>query len=169
MSNPVLSERTLESARATWAPPQGPPTRPGAGIDDGPISPWRPSSAMTVDGTIRATAALFVLLLAGAAVGWAMVGEPDVVIRNGVAYEQSAIPALAWGGLLVGVALTFLLMFKPRLAPFVAPAYAVAEGVFLGAVSRGYENAYDGIVVQAAGATVAVFGVMLVLLSLIHI
>jgi uncharacterized YccA/Bax inhibitor family protein len=162
MSNPVLSERTLETARTTWPPPQGPPERPYTGMDDGPISPWRPS-VMTVNGTIRATAALFVLLLIGAAVGWAMVGEPAIVIRNGVAYEQSAIPALAWGGLIVGVALTFLLMFKPRLAPFVAPVYAVAEGVFLGAVSRGYENAYDGLVVQAAGATMAVFAVMLVL------
>lgn len=159
MANPVLSERTLQTARTTWPPPAPSQRR---GIDDGPISPWRPS-VMTVDGTIRATALLFVLLLVGGAVGWAMVGEPAIVIRDGVAYEQSAIPALAWGGLIVGVALTFLLMFKPRLAPFVAPVYAVAEGVFLGAVSRGYENAYDGIVVQAAGATIAVFGVMLVL------
>jgi uncharacterized YccA/Bax inhibitor family protein len=161
MSNPVLNERTLESARTTWAPPQGPPERV-APIDDGPVTPWRPR-VMTVDGAIRATGVLVVLLLAAAAVGWAMVGEPSVVIRNGVAYEQTSIPALAWGGLIVGVALTFLLMFRPRLAPVVAPVYALAEGLFLGALSRGYENAYDGIVVQAAGATIAVFVVMLVL------
>jgi uncharacterized YccA/Bax inhibitor family protein len=162
MSNPVLNAETFESARTTWAPPQGPPQQPVTGIDDGPISAWRPTG-MTINGTIRATAVLFALLLAGAAVGWAMVGEPSIVIRNGIAYEQSAIPALAWGGLIVGVGLTFLLMFKPRLAPYVAPVYAVVEGVFLGAVSRGYENAWDGIVVQAAGATIAVFGVMLAL------
>jgi uncharacterized YccA/Bax inhibitor family protein len=162
MSNPVLNESTLQSARSTWAT-EAPPTGRVPGIDDGPLSPWRPTRVMTVDGTIRATAVLFALLLVGAAVGWAMVGEPSIVIRNGVAYEQSAIPALAWGGLIVGVALTFLLMFKPRLAPFVAPVYAVVEGVFLGAVSRGYENAWDGIVVQAAGATIAVFAVMLAL------
>lgn len=162
MSNPVLNAQTFESARATWAPPQGPPQQPVTAIDDGPTSPWHPTG-MTVNGTIRATAVLFALLLVGAAVGWAMVGEPSIVIRNGIAYEQSAIPALAWGGLIVGVGLTFLLMFKPRLAPYVAPVYAVVEGVFLGAVSRGYENAWDGIVVQAAGATIAVFAVMLAL------
>jgi uncharacterized YccA/Bax inhibitor family protein len=162
MSNPVLNERTLESARTTWAPPQGPPERSVAPIDDGPVSPWRPQ-VMTVEGAIRATGVLIALLLAAAAVGWAMVGEPAVVVRNGVAYEQSAIPALAWGGLIVGVALTFLLMVKPRLAPVVAPVYALAEGLFLGALSRGFENVFDGIVVQAAGATIAVFAVMLVL------
>ena len=162
MPNPVLNERTLDTARTTWAPPQGPPERPVAPIDDGPVSPWRPQ-VMTVNGAIRATGVLVVLLLAAAAVGWSMVGEPSVVVRNGVAYEQSSIPALAWGGLIVGLALTFLLMFKPRLAPVVAPVYALAEGLFVGALSRGFENVFDGIVVQAAGATIAVFAVMLVL------
>lgn len=89
-----------------------------------------------------------------------MVGEPSIVIRNGVLPTSKARHSR--GRVAVGVVLTFLLMFKPRLAPFVAPVYAVAEGVFLGVVSWGYENAYDGLVVQAAGATVAVFGVMLV-------
>jgi uncharacterized YccA/Bax inhibitor family protein len=162
MSNPVLNERTLQSAHTTWAPPSGPPEHPRTAIDDGPVTPWRPS-VMTVEGTIKATAALFVLLLGAAAAGWAMVGPPEIVIRDGLAYEQTTIPMLAWGGLIVGVALTFLLMFKPRLAPFVAPVYALAEGFFIGAISRGYENAYDGLVVQAAGATIAVFAVMLVL------
>jgi uncharacterized YccA/Bax inhibitor family protein len=63
----------------------------------------------------------------------------------------------------VGVGLVFLLMFKPHLAKFIAPAYAIAQGFFLGALSKMYETFYDGIVVQAAGATIAVFGVMLFL------
>jgi uncharacterized YccA/Bax inhibitor family protein len=41
--------------------------------------------------------------------------------------------------------------------------YAVGEGFFLGVVSKNYETWYDGIVVQAAGATIAVFAVMLFL------
>lgn len=162
MSNPVLNDRSFADARRTWAPPQGPPELPTTPMDDGPVSPWR-ARAMTVSGTIQATTMLLGLLILGGVVGWALVGAPEIVVRNGIVYERSAIPALAWGGLVVGVALTFLLMFRPRLAPFIAPVYAVAEGVFIGAVSRGYENAWDGIVVQAAGATVAVFAVMLVL------
>ena len=56
-----------------------------------------------------------------------------------------------------------LLYFKPHLAKILGPIYAMAQGFFLGAISKGYETFYDGIVVQAAGATIAVFGVMLVL------
>jgi len=55
------------------------------------------------------------------------------------------------------------LMFKPTLARVLGPVYALAQGFFVGSVSRMFETFYDGIVVQAAGATVAVFGVMLVL------
>jgi uncharacterized YccA/Bax inhibitor family protein len=41
--------------------------------------------------------------------------------------------------------------------------YAVAEGFFLGAISKAYESRFDGIVLQAIGATLGVFAIMLVL------
>ncbi len=162
MSNPVLNERALQTASTTWAPPE-----PDAGhfppVTDGPVSAWQPK-VMTVNGVISATATLFVLLLASAAVGWIATGAPELVQGPGgtVGYDNT-IPPLAWGGLIVGIGLTFLLMFRPHLAKFIAPIYAIAEGFFVGAISRAYENIYDGLVVQAAGATIAVFGVMLVL------
>jgi uncharacterized YccA/Bax inhibitor family protein len=156
----VLNERTLEKAPATWAPPQAPAYQ--APISDGPISTWRPRM-MTVNGTIARTAVLFVLLLASAAVGWRQTGAPEIVEKNGELVYNYSIPALAWFGLFVGIGLVFLLMFKPHLAKYVAPLYAIAEGFFVGALSRMYETFYDGIVVQAAGATIAVFGVMLFL------
>jgi uncharacterized YccA/Bax inhibitor family protein len=65
--------------------------------------------------------------------------------------------------MIVGLGLAFLLMFRPQFAKVIAPLYAIAQGFFVGAISRMYETFYDGIVVQAAGATIAVFGVMLVL------
>ena len=157
MPSPVLNERTLEKAPATWAPPE--PSAYQAPINDGPISTWRPK-VMTVNGTIGKTAVLFVLLLASATVGWMQTGEPEVGQDGQLNYS---IPALAWVGVIVGMGLVFLLMFKPHLAKYLAPAYAIAEGFFVGALSRMYETFYDGIVVQAAGATIAVFGVMLVL------
>ena len=162
MSNPVLNERKLQAASTTWAPPE-----PGNGhfppISDGPVSSWKPQ-VMTVNGVISATATLFVLLLASAAVGWIKTGSPEEVpLSDGSIGYNYSIPPLAWGGLIVGIGLTFLLMFRPHLAKFIAPIYALAEGFFVGALSRMYETYYDGIVVQAAGATIAVFGVMLVL------
>ncbi len=162
MPNPVLNERALQSATTTWAPPE-PQTGHFPPVTDGPVSSWQPK-VMTVNGVISATATLFVLLLASAAVGWTTTGAPELVqFSDGTVGYNNSIPTLAWGGLIVGVGLTFLLMFKPHLAKFIAPVYALAEGFFIGAISRAYENIYDGLVVQAAGATIAVFGVMLVL------
>ena len=166
MPNPVLNEQTMRSAPATWAPPEPstdyfPPVNEP--VTDGPVSSW-PPEVMTVNGTISATATLFVLLLVSAAFGWFATGEPEAVrLADGSVGYNYAIPMLAWAGLIVGIGLTFLLMAKPHLAKFVAPVYALAQGFFIGAISRMYETYYDGIVVQAAGATIAVFGVMLVL------
>ena len=169
MSNPVLNERTMQKARTTWAPPTSgsdyfppvaePSSRP---VTDGPVSSWNPK-VMTVNGTITATATLLVLLLVSAAFGWFATGGPEEVVEGNTITYQYGIPTLAWVGLVVGIGLTFLLMFKPHLARFVAPIYAVAQGFFVGAISRMYETFYDGIVVQAAGATIAVFATMLVL------
>jgi uncharacterized YccA/Bax inhibitor family protein len=162
MSNPLLNERRLQAAGNAWAAPE-PSTDHFPPITDGPVSPWRPQ-VMTVNGVISATATLFVLLLASAAVGWISTGAPEEVrLSDGSIGYSNTIPPLAWGGLIVGIGLTFLLMFRPHLAKFIAPIYALAEGFFVGAISRAYENYYDGLVVQAAGATIAVFGVMLVL------
>lgn len=160
MSNPVLNERVMKNAQTTWAPPE-PTNQHFPPVTDGPSSPWQGGTAkvMTVNGTISATAVLFVLLLASATVGWI---QTETVEVDGQEFV-SGIPALAWVGMIVGIGLTFLLMFKPHLAKFVAPVYALAQGFFIGAISKAYESLYDGIVVQAIGATVAVFFVMLVL------
>ena len=162
MANPVLNEQTLSQASSTWAPPVT-DTEYFPPVNDGPTSPLV-RETMTVNGVISATAVLFVLLLASAAFGWARTGAPEeVIFSDGTVGYNNSIPMLAWGGLIVGVGLTFRLMFRPHLAKFIAPLYAIAEGFFVGAISRAYENLYDGLVVQAAGMTLAVFAVMLVL------
>ena len=52
---------------------------------------------------------------------------------------------------------------RPQIARFVAPPYAIVEGLFVGAVSHAYETWQNGIVLAAVGSTVGVFAVMLVL------
>ncbi len=160
MSNPLLNDKRLGQAAAAsrdgWAAPD-PQTR--TPMSDGPVSPWEGAQrAMTVGGTASAAAVLFVLLLAGATVGWLGVDAP----QGGV----YTFPTFAIAGLLVGFALAIFLAFKPHLAKILAPVYAVAQGLFVGAISRAYETYYDGIVVQAAGATIAVFLSMLALYGL---
>jgi uncharacterized YccA/Bax inhibitor family protein len=163
MANPLLNDKALPAAAArsgTWAPPD--PNRPGYGLplDDGPVSAWPPAGTgatnrMTVGGTASATGVLMVLLLVSAAIGWFSVET--------AASGQVGFPAMAIVGVIVGFVAVIACYFRPQWARFLGPVYAVGEGYFLGVVSKHYDTAYNGIVVQAAGATVAVFGVMLFL------
>lgn len=166
MPNPMFNEKTIDSARAGWAAPAAPspggqswpaptPGRYVPPIDDGPRSPWQ-AGVMTVGGTISATAVLFTLLLVSAAAGWIATDAP--VDGEGVQF-----PTLAMIGVFVGLGCVIALYFRPQWAKVLGPIYALAQGFFLGAISHVFETAYNGIVVQAAGATIAVTGVMLVL------
>jgi uncharacterized YccA/Bax inhibitor family protein len=153
VANPILNDKSFRDAATKeggWRPP----------IDDGPVSSWGTATTerMSVGGTVQVTAILFGLLLLSAVFGWASV--PGVVEGEPVEF-----PAIAIVGVLVGFAAVIACAFKPHLAKYLGPVYALAEGYFVGAVSKAYENYQDGIVVQAAGATVAVFAVMLFLYS----
>lgn len=103
---------------------------------------------MTYDDVIVRTGGLLVLLVAAAAVSWAL---------------TPTMPALWVGGMLVGLVLGLVNVFKRQPSPALIALYTLAEGVFLGGISRTYEAWQDGIVVQAVLATVAVFAVALVL------
>ena len=156
MSNPILNEKAAaEAARSGWAAPTTGRSTPLVPIDDGPISGWQSSNVMTVAGTATATGVLLVILLAAASAGW--VTGPT---RDGT---SSSFPMLAIGGMLVGFVCGLVVSFKPNLARILGPVYAVGMGYFLGVISKAYNNWQSGIVVQAIGATLAVFAVMLFL------
>jgi len=63
-------------------------------------------------------------------------------------------------GALIGLGLVLFTVFRPQKAPVTAPLYAVAEGIFVGGISRFYETTYDGIVLQASLLTGAIFATM---------
>ncbi len=161
MSNPLMNEKAAaEAARAGWAAPDhagrstqlaGLPITP---IDDGPISSWRPR-VMTVSGTATATGVLLVLLLCTAVAGW--IAAPTTTA------DFNGVSVAAIGFMVVGFLCAVVLRFKPMWAPVLAPIYALAQGFFLGVISRMYDTANHGIVLQAVGATLAVFAVMLFL------
>jgi uncharacterized YccA/Bax inhibitor family protein len=156
MPNPMFNESTMKKASTEWPPPQ-PGTEYVPPITDGPISPWKPG-VMTVNGTISATAVLLALLLASATAGWLASGGSGEDALGNPTFE---FPAVAWVGLIVGFGAVIALWRKPHLAKILGPVYAIAQGFFVGALSHAYESMWDGIVVQAAGATIAVFAVML--------
>ncbi|NMO94366.1 Bax inhibitor-1/YccA family protein [Paenibacillus lemnae] len=109
---------------------------------------------MTIDGTVHRTLITLVLLLAGAFSSWKMYFE-----------GQNVFP-YAIGGLVVGLILALIISFVPKTAPYLVPFYAVAEGLFLGALSANYEYAYDGITLQAALLTMGVFVALLLVYRL---
>ena len=108
---------------------------------------------MTVGGTALKTLVLFVLTCGFAALGW---DRADSVIT------ASSGPSWLLGYFLL-IALSFLAIANPRLAPIGGLVYAVLMGLWVGAISKVYEVTYDGIVAQALLATMATVLVCLLL------
>ena len=106
---------------------------------------------MTVAGTINRSLILFLLLIGSATVIW-------WATFNGM---NAIVPAI--GGAIVGLILVVIAAFKPQYSPYLAPGYALFEGLFIGGVSAIFETQYPGIVTQAVGATFVTFAICLVL------
>jgi uncharacterized YccA/Bax inhibitor family protein len=175
MQNAILNDKRLAEAQAGWAAPNPPspggttwaaPTSPAgvpatpttAPITDGPVSTWR--GAMTVRGTINKTLVLFAILLTAGYFGWQATPDPEVLADGSIQY---GFPGIAMVGIIVGLVAVFALIARPQWAKFIAPVYAVGQGFAVGAISAYYNTFFDGIVVQAVGATLGVFLVMLLL------
>jgi uncharacterized YccA/Bax inhibitor family protein len=158
---------------AYGAPPQG----AGAGFGGQPpvgYGGMRPSSSapfettdgkvMTTGGTFTATLVLFALLLVGGWFGWSRVNVTSITNQvTGVVSYNINIPGWIWIASFATLGLAFLTIFKPKLARITGPIYAVGEGVVLGAISAAFNAQYNGIVLQAVLATLAVFATMLFL------
>ena len=103
---------------------------------------------MTMDDVIVKTGTLFAVLLVGAYVGWSM-------------------PGLTFVGLIVGLVLAFVNIFKKSVSPGLVLAYGAAEGIFLGGLSQIFSSIYaetaPNLVSQAVMGTLVAFGTMLFL------
>ncbi len=164
-SNPALNDKVFEQARVGsasestpgWAAPQASAqaleTAYQAPAYRGPVVG---EDTMTLNGVAWASGALLVLLVAAGVYGWNSVDRSTDVV---------AMPGWLLLVLLGGLGTAVLTIFKPKLARFTAPVYALLEGALLGAISALYNSAYDGIVVQAVAMTVGVFAVMLFLFA----
>ena len=169
MANPLLNDKAFSKAvertpdQAGWAAPKGgsaadTPTTWNAPITDGPVSPWRSANPMTANGAMSATLFLMVLLVGAATFGWSSV-QP---VTDGNV-SAGSIPGWTFMAMIVGFVSVLVATFKPTTARFLAPVYALAQGAVVGAISKVYNIAYPGIVLQAVGATIGVFVVMLTL------
>ena len=122
---------------------------------------------MTVGGTLTATGVLFSLILVAGWYGWSQVVQTKQIIvdaaGNQTYLNTTSIPSWLMIAMLVGVGVGLVTAFMPKIARITAPIYAIAYGMVLGAISAVYNQSYNGIVVQAIGATLGVFLVMFVL------
>jgi uncharacterized YccA/Bax inhibitor family protein len=99
------------------------------------------NETMTVSGTINKSFLMLILLIASAAVTWSM--------TNPIVF--------AIGGAIVGFILVLIAAFKPQYSGFLAPGYAIFEGLFIGGISSIFEVMYPGIVIQAVSCTFVTF------------
>jgi uncharacterized YccA/Bax inhibitor family protein len=161
MANPVLNDATLRQAaqadRSGWAAPQA-GTHYNAPVTDGPVS--RLPGVMTMDGAITATGVLLTIIMVMGGVGWAAT-DPAALVPGRSRFSGIGMWSLV--AVLASFGLGLVIRFRPKLSPIIAPLYAIAMGFALGSISRRYELAFNGIVLQAIGATLAVFVVMLAL------
>src|SRR5665811_237165 len=89
-----------------------------------------PALAMTVRGTLQKFGFLFLMVMGTAFYSWKEFAEGGNVIP------------LIWGGAIGGLVVAIVLVFKKQWAPYLAPLYALLEGLFVGAISAMYDSAF---------------------------
>jgi uncharacterized YccA/Bax inhibitor family protein len=106
--------------------------------------------AMTQRGALNKFFFLFLMVMASASFTWSAF------------YKGKDVMPWMIGAAIGGLIVAFAIIFKKEWAPYLAPAYGLLEGVFVGGISAVYNNAFEkvapGIVMQAVGLT---FGVVI--------
>ncbi len=103
---------------------------------------------MTLRGTMNKFGVLTMLMIGSTLFAWSQFyqgGDPKPLMMVGV-----------FGGL--GVAL--VMAFKMKWAPYLAPAYGILQGLFVGSISAMYDYLYPGLPLQAIALTLLVTLIM---------
>lgn len=113
------------------------------------------AGVMTEKGTLNKFGLLMILVLGSASFTWKAAAD--------------GVNVMPWiiGSAIGGLIIALVLAFKPIWASFLAPVYALVEGVFVGGISAFYNDAFSqiapNIVMQAVGIT---FGVVIAMFAL---
>ncbi len=117
------------------------------------------ANSMSIKGTLNKFGILLVLMIASGAYSWSY-----AVAGNNI---MPFILVAVFGGLI----LSFIMYRNPKTSVYLAPVYAIIEGLFVGGISAYYEfgrtmsGGYQGIVAQAVGLTL---GVAVAMFALYH-
>ena len=112
------------------------------------MAPPAPSRYLTLDDVVTRTLVLLATLLAAAAVAW---------------FSPASLRGLfVIVGVLGGLGLGLYMGFSGRANAATATSYAALEGLALGGISKVFDTAWPGIVIQAVTGTIMVAGGVLV-------
>ncbi|HLR85949.1 MAG TPA: Bax inhibitor-1/YccA family protein [Nocardioidaceae bacterium] len=127
--------------------------------DHGHTGPQTLTPRMTVETVVHKTAITLAVAVASAFATWWLIGP----LVDGATVDEDAVGLaymLAMGGAIVGFGLAMVNSFKKVISPALVIAYALVEGVFIGALSKVIVSFVGGdtsIVLQAVLGTMAAF------------
>ena len=103
---------------------------------------------MSMKGTMNKFGVMVMLMIGSTLFAWSQF------------YKGSDPKPLMMIGVFGGLALALVMAFKMKWASFLAPAYAILEGLFVGSISAIYDYAYPGLPMQAVALTLLVTLIM---------
>lgn len=114
------------------------------------------TGVMTVGGTATKTLLLLMMVIAGAAYTWKLYYN---------AVNPQSITGWMMGGLIAAFVMAMVISFKPKMAQYLSPVYAAAEGLALGGISAIFNEQFaltaPNIVTHAVALTLVTALVML--------
>jgi len=105
-------------------------------------------NSMSIKGTLNKFGFMLLMLMGSAFYSWKEFAESEGTSSN--------LMPIILGGAIGGFVIALIISFKREWSPYLAPLYALLEGLFIGAISAMYNTIYDGIVLQAVGLTFSV-------------
>lgn len=165
-SNPVFARSEAFNGRGStsgmtypgYGAPPAPQSGQGGGYDGPQYTTQAPAGTgrMTIDSVVQKTGISLGLVVLAAAATWFLTGPIDSQAAVSTLY------ALSMFGALGGFALAMVNSFKKVVSPGLVMAYAVVEGVFVGAFSKAMEANFGGGLVMGAviGTFAAVAGTL---------
>jgi len=105
---------------------------------------------MSIRGTIQKFGFLLIMVMASAMYVWNVYAEGNT----------SSATTYMLVGAIGGFVVALVMMFKPQWAGYIAPAYGILEGLFIGGISAFFnamfQKTYPNIVLHAVGLTLGV-------------
>lgn len=173
-ANPAFNNDAYKPAQ-TWDDLG--PSQEVLGTDDSVAAARRVSresrpSTMTINGTVTKSSLLIATCAIVAMVTWGLsnigTNEAGEIVAN-----TGVVMGSLFGGLLLGLLLFFVTMFKPQISTYTAMPYAACEGAFVGGISAMYATRFatesdggalapnTGLILNAGLLTFGIFGGLL--------